>query len=77
MASKKPKFEVALKKLEEIVQKMEEGNLSLEQSMKLFEEGIELSRFCEKTLSEAQGAVEKMMSDETGKRVKVPFEVEE
>ncbi len=77
MSSKKAKFEPALKKLEEIVRKMEEGDLSLEQSMKLFEEGMSLSRFCETTLNEAQGFVEKIMTDESGKRVKVPFEVEE
>ena len=43
MAEKKPSFEVALKNLEEIVSKMEEGELSLDQSLKKFEEGIERS----------------------------------
>ena len=57
----KENFEDALKRLEEIVRKLEEGELSLDESLKLFEEGIEISRFCTKKLSEAEKKVEKLI----------------
>lgn len=59
--SKKVNFENALKRLEQIVQKLESGDLSLDESLKLFEEGVELSRLCTKKLSEAEGKVEKLV----------------
>ncbi len=58
---KKDNFESALKRLEEIVQRLEAGELSLDESLKLFEEGIELSRQCAKKLSEAEAKVEKLV----------------
>jgi exodeoxyribonuclease VII small subunit len=58
---KKNNFENALKRLEEIVQRLEGGELSLDESLKLFEEGIELSRVCTKKLSEAESKVEKLV----------------
>lgn len=57
-AQKNPKFEDALSKLEEIVQKLEGGNLPLDESLAGFEEGMKLVRFCEQKLSEAEGKVE-------------------
>lgn len=48
------KFENALKRLEEIVEKLEEGNLDLDQSLGLFEEGIKLSKICNKKLKDAK-----------------------
>jgi len=77
MAEKKLKFEVALTQLEETVKKLEEGDLPLDQSLKMFEEGMELARFCEKSLNEAQGRVEKLMTDENGKVSRIPFEKDE
>ena len=74
MAEKKPTFELALKNLEEIVLKMEEGELSLDQSLQKFEEGIELVKFCEKNLQEADGRIEKLMKDSDGKNKRVRFE---
>ena len=69
-------FESALKRLEEIVQKLEEGNLSLDDSLKLFEEGIQLSRFCTKKLSEAEKKVEKLTK--IGEEFKLePLDIEE
>ena len=69
-------FESALKSLEEIVQKLEEGNLSLDDSLKLFEEGIQLSRFCTKKLSEAEKKVEKLTK--IGEEFKLePLDIEE
>ena len=54
----KEKFEDALNKLEKIVSKLEEGDIPLEESLKLFEEGIRLSRFCNQKLDEAEKKVE-------------------
>lgn len=57
----KVSFEDSLNRLEQIVQKLEEGELSLDESLKLFEEGIEISRACTKKLSEAEKKVEKLI----------------
>jgi len=53
-----PKFEECLLRLEVIVKEMEKGDLPLEQSLKLFEEGIALSSSCRKELEEAEGKIE-------------------
>ena len=47
-------FEQALKRLEEIVKQMEQGNVSLEESLKLFEEGARLTAFCNESLKAAE-----------------------
>ncbi|MHC1635386.1 MAG: exodeoxyribonuclease VII small subunit [Candidatus Methanospirareceae archaeon] len=57
-------FEEAMKKLESIVEMLEEGNLSLEESLEKFEEGIKLYRFCNKKLDEAEYRVEKLIKKE-------------
>lgn len=54
----KEKFEDALNKLEKIVSKLEDGDIPLEESLKLFEEGIRLSHFCNQKLDEAEKKVE-------------------
>ena len=54
-------FEKKLSRLEEIVGKMESGNLSLEESLKLFEEGVQKSRECQKHLSEAEEKVKVLL----------------
>jgi exodeoxyribonuclease VII small subunit len=54
-------FEEALKRLEEIVNSLETGQLSLDESLKIFEEGIRLSRLCNEKLLETQQKVEKLM----------------
>ncbi len=74
MAEKK--FEVALARLEEIVQELEKGDLPLEQSLKFFEEGIKLSRICSKRLEEAERKVEILLKDSSGKLTVKPFEDE-
>ncbi|ADI01216.1 MAG TPA: exodeoxyribonuclease VII small subunit [Syntrophothermus lipocalidus] len=56
-------FEMALTRLEEIVLRLEEGNLSLEESLTIFQEGVELLRFLEKKLREAEGRVLKLTAD--------------
>jgi exodeoxyribonuclease VII small subunit len=53
-----PSFEQQLKALESIVERMEEGNLSLEESVKLFEEGLKLSDACKKELEAAEGKIQ-------------------
>ena len=68
------KFETAVEKLEQIVRKLEGGDLTLEESLKAFEEGIGLSRICEKLLQEAKGKVEKLVKKESGKIEIQPFE---
>ena len=59
---KKIDFEQALKKLEEITEKLEKGNLTLDESLKFFEEGIRLSRFCEKKLSDVENRIKILQS---------------
>ena len=63
---KKLKFEDGLKRLEEIVAKLESGNLSLDDSLKLFEEGVKLVRFCNERLVDAQQKVELLTKDQAG-----------
>jgi exodeoxyribonuclease VII small subunit len=53
-----PKFENCLQRLEQIVDELEKGNVPLEQALKLFEEGLELSTSCRKELEDAEGKVE-------------------
>jgi exodeoxyribonuclease VII small subunit len=75
MAEKK--FEAALGRLEEIVEELETGDLPLEQSLKVFEEGIKLSRICNKRLEEAERKVDILLKDKSGNIVTKPFEEEE
>jgi len=55
-------FEEALKKLETIVIKLQDGSVSLEESVKLYEEGIALSKYCSTILEEAELRIEKVNS---------------
>jgi exodeoxyribonuclease VII small subunit len=71
-----PNFETALKRLEEIVKKLESGELSLDSALELFEEGIHLSRFCHTTLGQAERRVEILLKNESGQVRAVPFEAE-
>jgi exodeoxyribonuclease VII small subunit len=71
---KKEKFEDALEKLEKIVSQLEEGDISLEESLKLFEEGIRLSRFCNQKLDEAEKRVEILLKDKDGELIREPFD---
>jgi len=70
----KERFEDALDKLEKIVSRLEEGDISLEESLKLFEEGIKWSRFCSQKLEEAEKKVEILLKDREGNRKTEPFE---
>lgn len=68
-----PSFEKALGNLEQIVEELEEGDLTLEETIKKFEEGIKLSRLCEKKLAAAQKKVSILTRDENGKLKEKPF----
>ncbi len=65
-------FEEALKRLEEIVNSLETGQLSLDESLSVFEEGIRLSKLCNKKLVETKQKVEKLM-EKNGKLVTEPM----
>ncbi len=69
-------FEVALKKLESIVQNLENGDLSLEQALKQYEEGVKMADVCTKRLSEAQKRVEVLVKTSGGKFKTEAFEEE-
>ena len=69
MSDEAPRFEAALKQLEEIVQRLEKGELPLEESLKLYEDGIRLSRLCHQKLEEAEGRIEMLMKDARGELV--------
>lgn len=71
-AEETPSFEAALLKLDEIVQKLEKGDLPLEQSLVLYEEGIRLSRLCHAKLEEAEGKIELLLKDARGDLVLDP-----
>ncbi len=75
MAEKK--FEESLSRLETIVEKLEGEGLSLEESLKVFEEGIRLIKFCSKKLNEAEKKIEILLRDgEENEKVK-PFKLDE
>ena len=71
------KFEDAMARLEEIVNGLEKGDLSLDKSLKMFEEGIRLSKSCLKMLDEAQQKVEVLVRDKEGKKKVRAFRLEE
>ena len=70
-------FESALRTLEDIVGKLETGDLTLERSLELFEEGIKISRFCGSKLEEAERKVEILTRASDGTLSEQPFSEEE
>jgi len=70
-------FEEALKKLEEVIKKLEGGDLPLEESLSLFEEGIRLSRFCAQKLDEVEKKVEILLKNNKGSKKIEPFSRDE
>lgn len=67
-------FERDLQRLEQIVQRLEEGNLALDESLRLYEEGIEAFRRCQKILNEAELKVRKLIRTTEGELREEPFE---
>lgn len=66
MNAKQQNFESSLSSLEKIVRQLEQGDLSLEESLKLFEDGVKLSRECQERLSQAERRIEILLSDGDG-----------
>ena len=66
MGEKKQTFEASLQELEKIVRRLEEGDLPLEESLKLFETGVRLSRECQERLNQAERRIEVLLQDEDG-----------
>jgi len=64
-----PDFEAALNELEKIVEKMESGEQNLEDALKSFQRGIELTRTCQQGLKEAEQRVEKLLSENGDVRI--------
>jgi len=71
-----PKFEECIQRLEKIVQELEQGDVPLEKSLTLFEEGIRLSGSCRKELEEAEGKVEILLK-QNGKIQAEPLEIKD
>lgn len=69
-------FEESMQRLEQIVRAMERGDVALEESLKLFQEGTELVRNCQKLLDEAQMQVKKIMTAPDGSPVEEAFQDE-
>jgi exodeoxyribonuclease VII small subunit len=68
-----PTFEESLKKLETIVDQLEKGDLPLEDSLKLFEEGVSLSAVCKQELDAAEGKVQSLIKQRDGSFKTEPF----
>lgn len=68
------KFETSLMKLEEIVKRLENGSLTLEESLKAFEEGVKHASFCSGRLEDAERRVEILLKQKDGSLKKEPFE---
>lgn len=66
MDTKKQTFESSLSSLEKIVRRLEQGDLSLEESLKLFEDGVKLSRECQERLNQAERRIEILLADSDG-----------
>jgi len=70
-------FEEAMQRLEEIVHDLEDGQMPLEDALKVFEEGMKLSKFCSGKLEEAEKKVTLLVRQSGGRQTQVPFEPEE
>jgi exodeoxyribonuclease VII small subunit len=75
--AKSKSFETQLGALERIVRELERGDLPLEESLKLFEEGVRLSRECQERLSQAERRIEVLLRDGEGRPVLSAFEEED
>ena len=77
MSNAAPKsFESSLEELERIVRELEHGELPLERSLELFEQGVKLSRECQERLNQAERRIEVLMRDSQGRSVVRAFESE-
>jgi exodeoxyribonuclease VII small subunit len=69
----KKTFEQAMKQLEQIVQDLESGDMPLEKAIKIFEEGIQLSKYCTAKLDESEKRITILMKDAAGNVSDMPF----
>ena len=76
-AKKEPGFEESLQRLEEIVERLEDDDLELEQSLALFEEGVKLASACNQRLDEAEKKVALLLKNNEGALVEAPFDQDE
>lgn len=74
--TKELNFEASMKRLNEIVENLEGGEMPLEASLKLYEEGVRLSQACMRRLTEAQQKIEMLMRDSSGKLDTVELDAE-
>ena len=74
MAHKKMSFEESIKRLDEIVKELEKGDVPLEKSLTLFEEGTQLIKSCGKLLDSAEQKVVKLQKGPDGEPVELPFD---
>ena len=68
-----PSFEESLKRLEAVVDQLEKGELTLEESLKLFEEGVNLTASCKQELDAAEGKVQTLIKQRDGSFRTEPF----
>ena len=71
------KFEKAIQRLEKIVDDLEKGEMDIDKSLEIFEEGIKMSRVCSKKLNEAEAKIEKLTKDQKGELVTELFPMED
>lgn len=72
--AKKKTFENSIDELEKIVEQLESGELTLEESIKKFEEGVKLSKFCSDKLDETEKKINILLSDSSGNVKETPFQ---
>ncbi|MBP8986176.1 MAG: exodeoxyribonuclease VII small subunit [Spirochaetes bacterium] len=75
--AKKPAFEEALEELETIAQKLESGELTLDESIQYYEKGVALAKFCRQKLEEAERTIEILQKQPDGSIQKKPVKVKE
>ena len=71
------KFEKAIQRLEKIVDDLEKGEMDIDKSLEIFEEGIKMSRVCSKKLNEAEAKIEKLTKGQKGELITELFPVED
>tara|TARA_B100000686_G_scaffold65614_1_gene70664 strand:- start:66 stop:305 length:240 start_codon:yes stop_codon:yes gene_type:complete len=70
------KFEKAIQRLEKIVDDLEKGEIDIDKSLEMFEEGIKMSRVCSKKLNEAEAKIEKLTRNQKGELITELFPLE-
>ena len=71
------KFEKAMTRLENIVEELERGDLDIDKSLEIFEEGIKMSRLCSKKLNEAEARIEKLSKGKKGDLITELFRMDD